>query len=161
MSSFARVQALHTRRHALRPTWRTGPARTCGLARTATSSLAVGQAVDDPKATTRSQPPGPRPRGRLSHADAQSRPSGRTKRTPSRWRLRPPPPQAFRLALRLPRTTRRRGFNLEALRARCSTNLRHTAGAGKGVAGANLRKEQKDQPAGSSLTPPLHRDVPN
>jgi hypothetical protein len=45
-------------------------------------------------------------------------------RTPSRWRLRPPPPQAFRLASRLPRTTRRRGFNLEALRARCSTTLR-------------------------------------
>ena len=47
------------------------------------------------------------------------------RRTPSRWRLRPPPPQAFRLALRLPRTTRRRGFNLEALRTRCSANLRH------------------------------------
>jgi hypothetical protein len=49
----------------------------------------------------------------------------RKRRTPSRWRLRPPPPQAFRLALRLPRTTHRRGFNLEALRARCSVNLRH------------------------------------
>jgi hypothetical protein len=47
----------------------------------------------------------------------------RETRTPNRWRLRPPPPQAFRLALRLPRTTRKRGFNLEALRARCSANL--------------------------------------
>jgi hypothetical protein len=37
------------------------------------------------------------------------------RRTPSRWRLRPPPPQAFRLASRLPRTTRRRGFNLADL----------------------------------------------
>ena len=52
---------------------------------------------------------------------------GRKKKSPSRWRLRPPPPQAFRLALRLPRTTRRRGFDLEALRARCIANLRHGA----------------------------------
>jgi hypothetical protein len=36
-------------------------------------------------------------------------------------------PQAFRLALRLPRTTRKRGFNLEALRTRCSMSLRDGA----------------------------------
>ena len=64
-------------------------------------------------------------------------------RTPSRWRLRPPPPQAFRLARRLPRTTRRRGFNLEALRARCSSNLRHSARHTQAGAAANVRKEHK------------------
>ncbi len=64
---------------------------------------------------------------RREKAGGENAEHGRPRRTPSRWRLRPPPPQAFRLALRLPRTTRRRGFNLEALRARCITNLRQSS----------------------------------
>jgi hypothetical protein len=67
------------------------------------------------------------------------------KRTPSRWRLRPPPPQAFRLALRLPRTTHRRGFDLEALRTRCTANLRQTTHPHKTRPIDKVRKEREPQ----------------
>jgi hypothetical protein len=56
--------------------------------------------------------------------------------------------------LRLPRTTRRRGFNLEALRARCPANLRHRAVGFKISPTENSAKSAKktsEHPTGTGL----------
>ena len=72
-----------------------------------------------------------------------NRPPYPERSTPSRWRFRPPSPQAFRLALRLPRTTRRDDFDLIALRARCSANVRDRRRSDKRVGQREVRKERK------------------
>ena len=75
---------------------------------------------------------------------------GKIKRTPSRWRFRPPSPQAFRLTRRLPRTTRRSGFDLIALRTRCSTNVWQPEPSHKGSRNENSAKSVRPRVAARS-----------
>ena len=57
---------------------------------------------------------------------------------------------SFRLALRLPRTTRRDDFDLIALRARCTANVRDTPPSGKRPRTEEVRAKCEKSRADSS-----------